>query len=137
MGHRRPRSFARRYAKLARGYGTAHDVQHRAEYLLLQITDGLYFKGLRGNQVCYILGSIIFNRFKVQQWFLLTTQTLQVLLNVLLLVLLAGYALSSLALGLQASNPTHRGTVSKGPYAWVRHPAYTCKSLAGQSHLNS
>lgn len=56
--------------------------------------------------------------------------TTHVLLNVLLLVLMGGYALSSLALGFKASNLTHRGIVSKGMYALVRHPAYTCKSLA-------
>jgi hypothetical protein len=53
-----------------------------------------------------------------------------VLMNMLLLVLMAGYTLSSLSLGFKASILTHRGIVSKGTYAWVRHPAYTCKSLA-------
>lgn len=56
--------------------------------------------------------------------------TLHVTLNVLMLVLLAGYAASSLALGLKASNLTHRGIVARGPYALVRHPAYTCKNIA-------
>ena len=51
-------------------------------------------------------------------------------LNLLLLALMAGYAGASLALGLKASNLTHRGVVAHGPYAVVRHPAYTCKNLA-------
>ncbi len=46
------------------------------------------------------------------------------------LALMAVYAASSVALGLKASNPTHRGIVSRGPYAWVRHPADICKNLA-------
>lgn len=46
------------------------------------------------------------------------------------LALMAVYAASSVALGLKASNLTHRGIVSRGPYAWVRHPADTCKNLA-------
>ena len=51
-------------------------------------------------------------------------------MNLLLLSLMAVYAASSVALGWKASNLTHRGIVARGPYAWVRHPAYTCKNLA-------
>jgi hypothetical protein len=51
-------------------------------------------------------------------------------MNFLLLALLAIYTSASLALGLKASNLTHRGIVSRGPYAIVRHPAYVCKNAA-------
>lgn len=51
-------------------------------------------------------------------------------MNLLLLGLMAIYASASVALGWKASNLTHRGIVSRGPYAIVRHPAYTCKNLA-------
>jgi hypothetical protein len=54
--------------------------------------------------------------------------TVHVVMNVLVLVLLAIYTSASLALGLKASNLTHRGIVSRGPYAIVRHPAYVCKN---------
>ena len=40
------------------------------------------------------------------------------------------YAWASVALGPRASNLTNRGTVSWGPYRWVRHPAYICKNIA-------
>jgi protein-S-isoprenylcysteine O-methyltransferase Ste14 len=53
--------------------------------------------------------------------------TVHVVLNVALLALLACYAWASVALGLKASN---RGIVRRGPYAFVRHPAYVCKNLA-------
>lgn len=56
--------------------------------------------------------------------------TIHVTLNLLMLALLAGYASASAALGLKASNLTHRGIVARGPYAIVRHPAYACKNLA-------
>lgn len=56
--------------------------------------------------------------------------TLHVGLNLLLLTLMAVYAWASVALGLKASNLTHRGIVATGPYAWVRHPAYVCKNMA-------
>lgn len=56
--------------------------------------------------------------------------TLHMVLNVTLLLLMAAYASASVALGLKASNLTHRGIVTRGPYAFVRHPAYVCKNLA-------
>jgi protein-S-isoprenylcysteine O-methyltransferase Ste14 len=51
-------------------------------------------------------------------------------LNILMLTLMAVYASASVALGLKASNLTHRGIVARGPYAWVRHPAYAAKNMA-------
>lgn len=56
--------------------------------------------------------------------------SLHIALNLLLLMLMALYASASVALGLKASNLTHRGIVSRGPYAVVRHPAYACKNMA-------
>lgn len=56
--------------------------------------------------------------------------TIHLALNLLLLALMAGYASASVALGFKASNLTHRGIVSRGPYALVRHPAYLFKNLA-------
>ncbi|MBM4197794.1 MAG: DUF1295 domain-containing protein [Gammaproteobacteria bacterium] len=55
---------------------------------------------------------------------------LHIALNLLLLALMATFAAASVALGLKASNLTHRGVVTRGPYAVVRHPAYVCKNLA-------
>jgi protein-S-isoprenylcysteine O-methyltransferase Ste14 len=51
-------------------------------------------------------------------------------MNFLLLGLMAIYASASVALNLKASNLTHRGIISHGPYRYVRHPAYVCKNLA-------
>jgi len=56
--------------------------------------------------------------------------TAHVALNVLLLTLMAVYAWASVALGLKASNLTHRGIIARGPYAVIRHPAYVCKNMA-------
>jgi protein-S-isoprenylcysteine O-methyltransferase Ste14 len=56
--------------------------------------------------------------------------TVHLALNLLLLALMAIYASASVALGLKASNLTHRGIVARGPYAVVRHPAYVCKNMA-------
>jgi protein-S-isoprenylcysteine O-methyltransferase Ste14 len=50
--------------------------------------------------------------------------------NAMLLVLMAIYSAASVALGFKASNLTHRGIVSHGPYRLVRHPAYVCKNMA-------
>jgi protein-S-isoprenylcysteine O-methyltransferase Ste14 len=48
----------------------------------------------------------------------------------MILILMAIYASASVALGLKASNLTHRGIVARGPYRLIRHPAYTCKNMA-------
>jgi protein-S-isoprenylcysteine O-methyltransferase Ste14 len=50
--------------------------------------------------------------------------------NIAILAALAIYSWASLALGFKASNLTNRGIVQRGPYAWVRHPAYAAKNLA-------
>ena len=51
-------------------------------------------------------------------------------IRVVLVVLFAIYLGASLALGTRCSNLTNRGVVSRGPYAFVRHPAYATKVLA-------
>ena len=40
------------------------------------------------------------------------------------------YMLSTLWFGVRFSNLTNRGIIRKGPYAWVRHPAYASKNFA-------
>ncbi len=40
------------------------------------------------------------------------------------------YVWASIALGPKASNLTNRGIVTKGPYKYIRHPAYTAKNLS-------
>jgi protein-S-isoprenylcysteine O-methyltransferase Ste14 len=40
------------------------------------------------------------------------------------------YLWATLALGFKASNLTNRGIVSRGPYRFIRHPAYLSKNLA-------
>ncbi len=50
-------------------------------------------------------------------------------LHIVAFALLLLYALPSVALGFKASNLTNRGIVTRGPYALVRHPAYTGKVL--------
>lgn len=55
---------------------------------------------------------------------------LHVAANVALLALMGVYSWASVALGFKASNLTNRGIVGRGPYAFVRHPAYAAKNLA-------
>lgn len=47
--------------------------------------------------------------------------------RVVVLLLLCVYVWATLALGTKASNLTNRGIVSRGPYRFVRHPAYISK----------
>jgi len=46
------------------------------------------------------------------------------------LVFFALYLWATLALGVRFSNLSNKGIVARGPYRWVRHPAYACKNLA-------
>ena len=55
---------------------------------------------------------------------------LHLAMNLTLLALMATYASASAALGLKASNLTHRGIICRGPYRVIRHPAYICKNMA-------
>ncbi len=48
--------------------------------------------------------------------------------RVILSLLLLGYLSATIALGTKCSNLTNRGIVTKGPYAFIRHPAYVCKN---------
>jgi protein-S-isoprenylcysteine O-methyltransferase Ste14 len=45
-------------------------------------------------------------------------------------VLFLIYASATVSFGFKFSNLTNRGTVSRGPYAVIRHPAYVCKCTA-------
>jgi hypothetical protein len=40
------------------------------------------------------------------------------------------YASATVAFGAKFSNLTNRGVVQRGPYRFIRHPAYTCKCIA-------
>lgn len=55
---------------------------------------------------------------------------LSVALHIGEIVLLAVYTWASVALGTKCSNLTNRGTIARGPYAVVRHPAYVSKVTA-------
>jgi len=48
----------------------------------------------------------------------------------LMLGLMGFYLWATIALNIKASNLTHRGIVTWGPYAIIRHPAYVAKNLA-------
>jgi len=48
----------------------------------------------------------------------------------LALVFFVIYLWATLALGVRFSNLSNKGIVARGPYRWVRHPAYVCKNLA-------
>ncbi len=48
----------------------------------------------------------------------------------IVLICFAIFAWSTMAFGLRFSNLTHRGIITRGPYAIVRHPAYIAKVVA-------
>jgi len=52
------------------------------------------------------------------------------ILMALILTLFTIYVWATVALGFKFSNLTNRGIVDRGPYAYIRHPAYATKNLA-------
>jgi protein-S-isoprenylcysteine O-methyltransferase Ste14 len=52
------------------------------------------------------------------------------LVGALILLLLWVYLYATIAFGFRFSNLTHRGIICRGPYRWVRHPAYAAKNLS-------
>ncbi|GBE20113.1 hypothetical protein BMS3Abin17_00848 [archaeon BMS3Abin17] len=60
----------------------------------------------------------------------LSTPTLTFILRILMVVLFLVYVSATLALGTKCSNLTNRGIVSRGPYKYIRHPAYISKTAA-------
>lgn len=51
-------------------------------------------------------------------------------LRAITVFLFAIYAAATVAFGAKFSNLTNRGIISRGPYRFVRHPAYLCKCTA-------
>lgn len=60
---------------------------------------------------------------------LLNNAWLNFSLKILIILFLIIYVLATVALGAKCSNLTNRGIVSRGPYAFVRHPAYIAKNI--------
>jgi len=55
---------------------------------------------------------------------------INITMSVLSILLFMVYLWATVALGLKSSNLTNRGIVYKGPYKYVRHPAYAAKNLS-------
>lgn len=62
-------------------------------------------------------------------WWFAAHPKLLWLWGMLLVFLTAIYAWATVAFGIRFSNLTHRGILTHGPYAFVRHPAYWSKNL--------
>ena len=53
-----------------------------------------------------------------------------VVAKIVILICFFVYLWGAISLGARCSNLTNRGIVTKGAFAWVRHPAYAAKNLA-------
>ncbi len=56
--------------------------------------------------------------------------TLTFAIRIIIVALLLIYLSATFALGAKCSNLTNRGIVARGPYKFIRHPAYISKNLA-------
>lgn len=57
-------------------------------------------------------------------------ETYLVALKAVIVLFFMIYAWATVSFGAKFSNLTNRGIITRGPYAWIRHPAYTCKCIA-------
>jgi len=60
----------------------------------------------------------------------ITNEIILKIIRVLTLVSYGVYVWATVALGVKFSNLSNRGIVSKGPYRFIRHPAYAAKNFA-------
>ena len=60
----------------------------------------------------------------------ITSDTWHLVLRGAVVFLFAIYSAATVSFGFKFSNLTNRGIVSRGPYRYVRHPAYLCKCTA-------
>ena len=69
---------------------------------------------------------------------IITDDTLLLIRQSLVCFFFAIYAAATVAFGPRFSNLTNRGIVTRGPYRFVRHPAYLCKCSAWWlEHINT
>lgn len=76
------------------------------------------------NLTAYVLGG------GVDEFPKFNEPALHLTVNFAILILMAVYTSASVALNFKGSNLTHRGIVCRGPYRFVRHPAYAAKNMA-------
>lgn len=109
------------------GYLIEH---HKLDNMIISVEPTLlgWFVAL----ICYPpfnLVAVKFISWKSSDFPNFTNSYLFVGVNILILMLLGVYSWATIALGFKASNLTHRGIVAKGPYKYVRHPAYISKNM--------
>lgn len=83
--------------------------------------------------ICYPPFNTIATKFidwHANEYILYSSDTITFIYRILIVLLLSIYVWATLALGAKSSNLTNRGIVSRGPYKYIRHPAYISKNLA-------
>lgn len=91
------------------------------------------FFGWAVTLICYPPFNSIFDKYigwYANDYIRLPAEDLTFALRLAVIALFLIYAWATLALGAKCSNLTNRGIVSRGPYRFIRHPAYTAKNLA-------
>lgn len=82
-----------------------------------------------------VLGTYVPFGDNAGEWF--KSETVKLIIQGATLAMFAVYSAATVAFGAKFSNLTNRGIVKRGPYAIIRHPAYTCKCIAWWlEHLN-
>ncbi len=65
-----------------------------------------------------------------QEWFIPLTEEQRIFVRIIIVLLYCIFVWATVALGVKFSNLSNKGIVAKGPYKYIRHPAYASKNIA-------
>ncbi len=74
--------------------------------------------------------SVYFPLYDSQDFFIQFTEEQKIFIRVIIILLYGVFVWGTIALGVRFSNLSNKGIVDRGPYKFIRHPAYASKNLA-------
>ena len=74
--------------------------------------------------------SIYFPLQSRQEYFLPLTEEQKIFVRIIIVLLYGVFVWGTIALGVKFSNLSNKGIIDRGPYKFIRHPAYASKNIA-------
>lgn len=65
-----------------------------------------------------------------QEWFIPLTDEQRIFVRIIIILLYMVFVWGTVALGVKFSNLSNKGIIARGPYKYIRHPAYASKNIA-------
>ena len=76
------------------------------------------------------VSSIYFPLQNRQEYFVTLTEEQRIFVRVIIILLYTVFVWGTVALGVKFSNLSNKGVIGRGPYKYIRHPAYASKNIA-------